>query len=624
MRILITEPTHTEVVCGCDLYFDSYESNTTSVLTVGNLMSDDCEIEEYVIDWYRDSISNGVELSTGIGSDPSIIAKHPLIGSSSVPVIGGTWIPIIRYIVINGERIYATKRPGYKYCDLSSNILPQIIVASINCSSTGGSPLSDYPFGLTYVASEDSNQSERIVRFDLPSDGLTKYIAVYAQFEEVADKIDIYFKEETTPLETYIIGSNLSLNYYASKPYEIDASFSKLIVNLTNKSYFSGDYLKIKITPSVKDPGNINTNWKFYLKCLPAESFENIFDKIGSYYREFDLTQDNIQSSWNSEDCYYDITFSLTNPLTISGSSNFSKYLLSSNITSQGSSLSNGKDVSLKLYHDSSCGTTTTVSTAGTSYTNMNNTVTYNKTGNNLLISFNNSTDYNAYKTAYNTTINHQRVINYNSDPTNVLYYTWFYLNWRETLISCGDLHIARNLRFHITSPVTFDDNNLTIQITMLNISNGYVADLCGDCYTSIDSAVTSYFIDSNNLISTTICRNNNPFGLVYITKSERQEWDKEFYYTHTLQIPPQQNVYSLFNGWYPDTRFGTNLYRYYRYYLQVVFTSTNTSVPVSDPDHPTKNFKILNCINMITGQYLSPGNRPIIFEVSQGQTIIP
>jgi len=624
MRMLITEPLPEETLCGCDVYFDSYANNTYSVLTVGNLVSNNCVIDEYVIDWYRDSIANGIQLTTGKGSDTSILARHPLTGNASVPVQSGTWIPVLRYIVISGERIYATKRAGYQYCDLSSTPLPSINVNPIDCS-TNVNGMTDYPFALTYIATEDYRNATRVFNFNLPSDGLTKYVAVYTYFESVADRVNVYLNDTSTLLESYIIGDRLIGNNYNNIPYEVDNHTLRLVINLTNISYGSGDYLRIEITPSIKEPTNYNTNWKIALACLPAGAFEDLFSGLGNHYRLFDLNSTNIQMTWDSVNCVYSLNFFMKNHLD-SINTNLSKYLMDtykySNDTYFNRSTS---EVTLWFLHNLDCSTATTVNNTPK---DLNETVVYTKSGSTFTAVFTNLNDYNYFKSAYNTTLNHFRVVYYNLNnptPAEIEYYTWFNITWKETLISCGDQGITRVAYFHIDSQVTWDDVNKTATINMVDAQSGYNTTECGDCNTVVSNALNTYKISSNDYVSETVCVRENPFGLSYVRSVSKTEWSKEFYFYYALQIPQLQNLFPNFNGWWEDTSVYVDNYKYYIFYLFVEFTSQNTSVPTSDPDHPVNNFRIKTIVDMSTGaKIVHPINYVTLYEINQGIVIVP
>src|SRR6056297_277082 len=89
-----------KIDCNCFPYFDQYTEQSVSVLEVGNLISDACTFDEYVIDWYRDG---QLVFTSGVGNDPDITIFHPMTGDSAVPVPSGTYTPVLRYVVLNGE-----------------------------------------------------------------------------------------------------------------------------------------------------------------------------------------------------------------------------------------------------------------------------------------------------------------------------------------------------------------------------------------------------------------------------------------------------------------------------------------------------------------------------------------
>ena len=98
-----------KLACGCTLSFSSYIANPVSVLDVGTLQGGTCTFSEYVIDWFRDG---AFYLTTGVGNAPDISAYHPFTGAAAIPVAGGTYVPVLRYVVLTGQttKIFSSKR----------------------------------------------------------------------------------------------------------------------------------------------------------------------------------------------------------------------------------------------------------------------------------------------------------------------------------------------------------------------------------------------------------------------------------------------------------------------------------------------------------------------------------
>ena len=200
--------------CGCTVSFDSYQASSVSVLSVGNLVGGSCTFDAYVIDWYVDGQRT---LVSGKGNDPAIQAHHPFTGSAAIPVIGGTWVPKIRYVVIGGEVIYNGYRKCDRWCD-SLEGLPTINVSSIGCGMKNLTN-SLYDYLISYNTSQDYSLASRTIRFDLPTDLSAVYFAFYFYGQDVADQIDIYLNESEQPLTSWIVGTRFNTNWWQSMPY---------------------------------------------------------------------------------------------------------------------------------------------------------------------------------------------------------------------------------------------------------------------------------------------------------------------------------------------------------------------------------------------------------------------
>ena len=221
--------------CGCTLSFSSYISNPVSVLDIGSLIGGTCSLDAYVIDWYR----NGeFYITSGEGGDDDINAFHPFTGTGAIPVPGGTYVPVLRYVVLSGQstKLFPDKKECSNWCDFTNNLPEVIVVESLDCGKTNIS--GDYQYQMNYVSTQDYSLATRTLNWNLASD--TKYFAFRFQAYTIADKIEIFKNEETTPIMAWIAGSHLNSNDISTMPYEIKGEVIQVLVMDT---YTTGDYL---------------------------------------------------------------------------------------------------------------------------------------------------------------------------------------------------------------------------------------------------------------------------------------------------------------------------------------------------------------------------------------------
>jgi hypothetical protein len=590
--------------CGCVPYFDEFLNNTVSVLSVGNLVSDNCVFDEYVIDWYRDGEHAMV---TGKGYDPDIQEFHPFMGEASLPVVGGQWKPIIRYVVVEGIVLYPTIQKCKNWCSDLDAVLPSVSVPTINvnnlsCGLKGGGAHAYYDYRISYATTQDFSQATKTFRFYLDED--TAYVAYQFTGAIVADQIEIYFMEEQTPLVNFIVGTGLAGDNHNVTPMEFDTNSIRSVVNLTGKTLTADDYLTIQIKPAVKEPGNYNTVWSLDLICLPEDTFP-----CNEYNQDMRTIDVNSVNSWFDEDnCRYLVSFSLVagHPTR----SPFRDYFNPSLAQGTGHSMittTGYVEFRFRKFEEGN----SAYSFSSTNYVTMIGTKLVTKTGNILTFEFSHLDDYNDYKNQYGQLLNNSHYQNYSEDPESIHHYKWLAFLWRETLLGCGDTYTQRTFTCHMSSPVTFNDAAKSITIEMLNVENGLER---RDCYTVPNMAdsfinLVNSSINAADFSGETNCRNLNPFNLRYQYMTIR---DENVLQANNYLYLRNQILDTVCNNpdWY--------VYSFNRYAFNLFFVR----ITLTDPDNGVDNFRIESQVDILTGA--STGVWEIIYEKQNGTQIIP
>ncbi len=602
------------VDCGCTLSFDTWQNNTVSVLSVGNLTGGSCVLDEYVIDWYRDGHHSMV---SGKGYDPDIQSFHPFNGLSAVPVEPGQWKPILRYVVIGGEKLYAQKHKCQSWCmdlqaELPSISVPFITVSALSCGFVGqgnNAPSnSNYDFAVRYETSQDFALAQRTIRMLLSPDGSTGYLAMLFIGFNVADQIKAYYHDEPTPLSAYVVGSNLPANNPIAVPQEIDYSSAGIVVNFQAKAYQPGDYITIKITPAVKEHGNFNTNWLLNLKCLPRNVFE--CDLFHQGLRTIDT--ERITLSWVEQACRYELFLATADKLGSNYPTTYFSRYLAPLWTAGAQTTSDNIEGWVKIILRKSITASGPVAYSTSLHTNMQGEFLATKTGNILTFEFTRETDYQAFKSSHAAVTNLAAYQNYSADPANYHHYKYFYLVWRETMLTCGDAFTTRSQRFHITSPITFDDSLKKITIEMLNVANGYTQVECDGTFSTISSFISMANSDINikaDWSGSSRCRNTYPFNLTYVSATATIENARilgGYWYLHLQSL----NTVCDLQGWQSLSN-GNFIYR--MYYVRVTLTN---------PADALNNFRVESQLDIVTGALT--GTWVTIYEKQNGNQIIP
>ena len=596
-----------KVECGCYFSFDSWDNNLISILSVGNLLGGECILDEYVIDWYRDGEHAMV---SGKGNDPDIETFHPFVGSEAVPVPPGEWTPVIRYVVIGGQQIYMKGKKCKSFCEYQGELPNIIVVNKLNCGLIGeGENNAEmyYDFRLKYSTSQDFSLASRTIRFYLDQD--TRYVALQFNGFQVADLIEVFYKEESAQLLAYVIGTNLPRTDATVFPEEIDWNRVKMVINLEDRTFQEGDYLTIKINPSVKEPGNYNTNWTLDMKCLPANSFR--CDWFSKELRKIDLS--TVDCSFDSTNCRYVFTWYYQNVMPSSfSSSNTFKYFYPGHLQTVNTRVLFYNPLQ-QVYIDSKIAASSTTILSITQNTNSAGRINYTKTGDELFFEFTHQDDYNAYKNSLNRLESDSRWNSYTEDPADENHYKFYLMLWREA-DTCGDTYVSRDFYFHYSSDVVFDDAAMTIFVKMKNVANGLTqADECNELYDLVDSYIlyTQNDIDSADFSGETGCMNVNPISGRYIYTYVDASNVGTFYRQYYFLTESLDSVCGLGDLFTTDSG----------YYHRYIFTYMYTRVWITNMDDPTNNFRIESAYDNETGENVGWNS---IYEKANGIQITP
>jgi len=604
MRILHTYSNF----CGFTIIFP-YTDNTISVLSVGSLSVTGHTLSAYVIDWYFNDIANGIEFTSGLGSDPAITYLHPFTGNAAIPVENGTWIPIIRYIVVDDKRYVGTHRPWETYCEL-----PQITVLPFTCDN-GGAGI--YSHTLTYVNTlMNPENASRTIRFYLNTDGSTCQFAWIFTGYAISDRITISYCTSLdsigTILEDYAIGNDLTCDLSLT-PKRISNSTLRRITDLSGITYADGDYLKIEIAPGFLT-GNLNTNWSLSMKCFTTADPFDCSSGFTTLMQQID--QSTIALSWNATLCRYEVHFhTLGIPSYPANKDLFNYFYYSQGWTGQGIDTNFG-DGSIIFYFGNI--ETCHMAVGGNTSTciDQTNSMVITKLGTTLTLTFANSNDYNSYKTSYNNLNNYNYWTDYVADGTNYKHYKYCYLTYRVAN-SCGDAYTSYNHYITRDSVWTFDDNNKIITINLVDDVNEYIDQPCSNVYEIISQAVraANVFNASADFSRTTYVKFNSPIGALYIYYGLTIQTAFTYYELVQLMDFETNSICSFTTPWV-DSGSGCSLQ--HKYY------TAGMRFELTDMDDPLNNWRAY-CIIDANGNLITvPANYVLVMEVVDGVQTYP
>ena len=326
-----------EICEDCTFSFDSFDNNQIGSISVGNLISSGSgctPLNSYLIQWYD---SNGTyQFSSGAGINYSGLPvrnyTHPLIGSSSVPVISGQYYPVLVAVTINGVSYSTVGTGGSLYNDFSNcNLLEDgvsVVVNNYTCepSSTSDDPNYDHKVFFNSVGGSGQLPVPSFVAIT-PSN-TTTYLALKFKGDIYSDKLKVELFTQSNPgnpilLEDITVGlygntgyfsSNQNLNSSTLTPKLVTTSnfFHKLIPLTGLTIDLSTDYIKISVTPNSLSI-NPATNWTLYFTCLDTFNCDLCSDDTSG----FKLCASGLTINYSDNSCLYDLTkleFDVLNP----------------------------------------------------------------------------------------------------------------------------------------------------------------------------------------------------------------------------------------------------------------------------------------------------------------------
>jgi uncharacterized protein (TIGR02145 family) len=477
----------------CTLFLTGVTQNAVAKLSVGNLASlanVPCVVGDYLIDWYLDSTTNPIEFTSGnIGNiDPLIQQRHPFTGNSARPSVAGSWIPVLRYIYLDGIGYASTPTPGFELStSLETCLLPVAVVNPTCFNGTNTTPnTTQYSHEFRYVNSNAVfSDANKTLNFEI--DASTQYLAWMFRGNAVSDRITFTHVSGVTQtlLDDFVIGLDVTTNLTAVPKLIQSNTLYKYILDLTGFTYTAGDYIKIDIVASYVNPANTNTNWDLYLECLT--SFDPTWTRSVLDTCVPTLTYD-------VSSCRYNLDIDLTG-FNDNTSTDIFKYLggvyrSSLNI----STLPTTGNPTLTTYIDNS--QSCTYQTTSINYNPSCNaasgpyTVTRSITGGQVsyLWQFTDVNDFNKVQAEYNATFAYLSSggVGFVNDPTDINYYRFFrFIITVYNNNNCGDgIFAYRWHTVHFSVPIVFNAGNLTMSYNPVAIpTTAFVPGACpGTC----------------------------------------------------------------------------------------------------------------------------------------------
>lgn len=533
--------------CGLDFGPGTIDSGSVGLLYVGNLeaniASPSCTVGSYFIDWYLDSVSSPVATFTSGTAGSGALQLHPFTGVNARPVLGGTWIPVIKYVELNGIKHYsnlsdylADAQPTKAYApDLANqSCLNTINVLNLTCPAptntqnffNNNSSFSAYSHRITYVPTLASTPADAGKTLGFILDPTTQYFAYHFDSSGVADWLKIEYVRgsgpnlgQATTILSMAIGTNIPGGFFTNHNQDANGvvRYAKQaymdVLNLTGFGYQTGDYLKIIITGDYVGnvlPGGTptsNTSWTLYAKCL--DTIDTSFEKITLNYCNISKPVYR-DSTFNDPKCTYRITIPYNLQLTnINTVGTITKYLGQFGATN----VLGGTLTDLNIYYER---TTCSNEIKQPGFVNEGNNgnsgncasltgnYTVTRSNNVWTLQFDNSTDYNQWVSDYTASINWIDANGYTGDSTQLRYYAFMRLFFFKNDLGClgdeGSVVIAPGNNgdsFYIHRSTSVAQNSLTntITITFTTIPTGPTPPTgCAiGCVSNMASSVVSF-----------------------------------------------------------------------------------------------------------------------------------
>jgi hypothetical protein len=593
----------------CIPVLDNVTQNAIGLLSVGNLIStavSPCVVGDYVIDWYLDSITNPIQFTSGVGSDPAISQLHPFTGTAARPSVAGDWIPVIRYVFLDGTKYTSANVPGEAYSPDLATCLEPIVVENLTCLN--GSAIEIYSHSISYEATiENPADAIRTLRFDL--NAAVNYFAWKFYGYVVSDRVELYYVSGVTQtlLGDYAIGFDLFPSDFSGSVKRIYGQSFKEVFDISTFTFTPGDYINIKITSSYDDPSNQNTNWKFECKCLET------FDCILGPRSEIDAC--SAVMTYNSIDCRYELTYSFLNYNSYLNTQ-AATYLVNRSIGGYNISSTPSVSFPIAVIHlDYGSFYQATISGDSDCVNAFPKTLT--KAGNIYTFSFTNNAEYIFWRDEYLANYN---ILNtgYSSSTSDIEHFRFirFYYLIDAAASGCGDNLDLKVISLHVTSPVTFDDINRTIVVDVRNTTNT-LAPLCnGNSIFGISDVSNTISEPDFGPLSSTVRPTANSYLTYSINSISEEGAELREYYDHLLPYTSSGNIC---DGT-PDfciEELNSNA-------TQTIFYTYNHAIVITDITDGTNNFKILDNCDSNGCLVLNNNLKTVLYEIVNGVVTTP
>lgn len=610
----------------CTLFLNLVTQNAVAKLSVGNLVSlanVPCVVGDYVIDWYLDSTLNPIEFTSGnLGNtDPAIQQRHPFTGNSARPSVAGNWIPVIRYVYLDGIPYSSTPTVGFELSTGLATCLLPITVVNPTCfngsNSTPGTL--QYSHEFKYVNSNAVfSDASKTLNFEI--DASTQYLAWAFKGNTVSDRIQFTYVSgvSETLLEDFVIGGDVTTNLNVTPKLVGVVSLYKYLLDLTGFTYTAGDFIRIEIIASYVNPTNTNTNWDLYLECLTT------FDPT---WTRAILDTCVPTMTYDLASCRYNVAIDFTgfNDNSTTDIANYLSgvYRLSQNI----STLPTTGNPTLVAYIDNAQSCTYNATTINYSpfctAASGPYTITRSVTGGqvNYFWQFTDVNDFNKTQAEYNAAFAYLSS-GYVNDPTDINYYRFFrFFPAIYNNNSCGDGVLSyRYHTIHFSVPVVFDAVNLTMSYNPVAISTtAFVPGPCpGTC--AVNQIV---FINECNqganpsagTFSVTLSTIANKLisGSYYLRSTVPPTSVRvEYGFQYLLPEFPTLPAGPLNDGWYQFNQSAT--------IKTARYEQVNFFIDITDVNDPIDNYRIRTCLDA-NGVY-QPNPVSTIYEISNGVVI--
>lgn len=604
----------------CDFAAPYIESivPTTGYLNVGALVSANETIGDYVIDWFL----NGVVEFTSATADAGI--KNYVLQPFNIPVPGGLYTPVIRWVEINGMRYtpYADQ-PGTYSSDLL-DCLDDIYAAPFTCAN--GNITGNYTHNVNYNYALASIYETRNRSITMDLNTTTDYIPWSFAPSSLADTISIYFVHGTTEtlIESWLVGT--SQGYWDLSNYVVYSSEFSKITDLRPFTIVTGDKIKFDINTH-----HTTTDWSLSWICKDVllDALNAPIDPctpLSNEWQTIDTTQ-TLTMTWDSINCRYNlpidaVSAQVTNDITKYTHDMYNR--ASGNMTAAYWS----KTVNMYMNFNTSYGWSYKSSYA-TGCKVYNDSITYYRSGDTLGFEARDAGDYIYLRNMFTAVGANASITDYSADPTDIRHYKHgdIYGSVYGTCPTDPSGLIATFPTAYLEySPtmVTYDDVNMKITILLDSVTNGMPQIDCDNGYEMIqswDEVRTNTYIGTGLDFSYTFQIASLEYRLGTWTTGGSVAQTQV---TGSNKIVPRyaawggigmhENVLDLCDDpdYFLDKPVGYVWHRYYQSYYRV----TITDYDLADPTVANGNFQIESYLNA-DGTYTATPRK--IFERKTG-----